>query len=86
MDDFALAADILLELRDRVAAGGEGSLYGDRNEALRDLDRLIQSPSVVAIQGLLAPTANLQELSMECGWGAEFNILAARLEKALGIA
>lgn len=82
--DLALAAEILLELRDRVAAGGEGGLYGDKEMALREINAAMASPSQ-SIGYLLLATGNLQELAMECGWGAEFNVLAARLERALGI-
>ena len=31
------------------------------------------------------PTANLQELSSECGWGGKFNELATKLEQMLHI-
>lgn len=83
--DLALATEILCELRDRVAAGGEGGLYGDKEMALREINAAIASPSQGSIGYLLLATGNLQELAMECGWGTEFNVLAARLERALGI-
>lgn len=86
MDLDGIARHILMELRARVEAGGDGGMYGDRSEAFRDLDTLLANPSPGQVKVLLAPTANLQELSLECGWGREFNDLAARLETALGIA
>ena len=49
--------------------------------AIRDLDALIAYPSPEGIKALLLPTANLQELSIEFGWGIEFNELAAELEE-----
>ncbi|RDS81780.1 hypothetical protein [Dyella psychrodurans] len=85
MDIDSTARAILLELRVRVEAGGEGGTYGDRSEALRDLDAILANLSVNKIRELLLPTANLQELSMDCGWGGQFNDLAAKLEKVLGI-
>ena len=76
---------IILELRARVNAGGEGGMYGDRSKTLCDLDAILANPSATKVRELLLPTANLQELSMECGWGSHFNDLAAKLEKLLGI-
>jgi hypothetical protein len=86
MDIDAIARTVLLELRARVEAGGGGGMYGDRSKALHDLDALLASPSTRRVKFLLLPTANLQELSVECGWGSEFNKLAAELERVLGIA
>jgi hypothetical protein len=86
MDIDVTARTILLELRIRVERGGDGSMYGDRNKALEDLDAILANPSAPDVKCLLMPTANLQELSIESGWGREFNKLAAELEKVLGIA
>jgi hypothetical protein len=86
MDIDSNARTILLELRARVEAGGEGGMYGDRSKALHDLNALLANPSTDQVRYLLLPTANLQELSMECGWGSEFNELAAKIEGILGIA
>lgn len=80
-----MARAILLELRAKVAAGGEGGIYGDRARALHELDALLSNPSVNTVRDLLLPTANLQELSMDCGWGGEFCDLAAKLESVLDI-
>jgi hypothetical protein len=60
-------------------------MYGDRSKALCDLDAILANPSATKVRELLLPTANLQELSMECGWGSHFNDLAAKLERLLGI-
>ena len=79
----AAARLVLEELRARVEAGGEGGIYGDRAQALHDIDVLLARPSPGGVRWLLAPTGNLQELSIECGWGMEFNELAAKLECAL---
>ena len=83
MDIDSRARAILLELRARVEAAGEGGLYGDRSRALYDIDALLAKPSTDQGRSLLLPTANLQELSIECGWGGEFNNLAAELESVL---
>ena len=85
MDIDATTRSILLELRTRVEAGGDGGMYGNRSEALHDLDVLLANPSTWHIKRLLMPTANLQELAIECGWGSEFNKLAAELERVLDI-
>ena len=85
MDIDSSAKELLLKLRSRVEAGGVGGLYGDQAKALRDLDNLLSSPSTSQVKLLLLPTANLQELAIECGWGQEFNELAAQLENLLGI-
>lgn len=61
-------------------------MYGDRGRALHDIDALLANPSTDQVKYLLLPTANLQELSMECGWGREFNELATKLEGVLDIA
>lgn len=86
MDMDATARAILLELKARVEAGGYGGMYGDRSEAIHDLDALLANPSAGRVKCLLMPTANLQELSIHCGWGSEFNKLAADLESVMGIA
>lgn len=85
MDMEETAHAILSELRACVEAGGEGSLYGSRFEALRDIDALLAQPAADRVKLLLLPTANLQELSIECGWGSRFNELAAQLEQVLCI-
>lgn len=79
------AKGILNELRGKVAGGIDGGIYGDKSKALRDIDSLLVSPSTKGVKFLLLPTANLQELSLENGWGKEFNFLASKLEKILGI-
>jgi hypothetical protein len=86
MDINAAAHAILLELRARVEAGGDGGLYGDREQAIHDLDAVLANPSARRVRVLLMPTANLQELSIACGWGSEFNKLAADIERLLGTA
>lgn len=81
MDTDEAVRTILSELRARVESGGDGCMYGDRSKAIHDLDALLANPSLAGIRCLLPPTANLQELSIECGWGSEFNKLAAELEE-----
>ena len=85
MDTDQMARKVLEELRKRVAASEDGSIYGDRDRALRDIDFLLSNPSTDGVRGLLLPTANLQELSIENGWGDEFNELASQLESKFGI-
>jgi hypothetical protein len=73
-------------MRANVEPGPEGSLYGDRSNALQELDKLLAGLSTRNMKRVLAPTGNLQELSIECGWGDEFNELSAALETVLGMA
>ena len=81
----SITQEILRELRLRVVAEGDAGIYGDSRRALRDIDALLAcpNPSPDNIRGLLCPTANLQEVSIDGGWGDEFNELAATLERAL---
>jgi hypothetical protein len=79
------ARRILAELRIRVDQGGDGRLYGNRAKALNDIDALLENPSLPRLRLLLAPTANLQELAIECVWGEDFGRLAAALENILEI-
>lgn len=81
MDIHEATRTIILKLKARVEAGGDGCIYGDRSKAIQDLDAVLAFPSSGGVRSLLLPTANLQELSIECGWGSEFNELAAELEE-----
>ena len=69
MDIDATARTMLLHIRAHVDTGGDGRIYGDRTRALDDLDALLANPSTSRLKQLLLPTANLQELSIEYGWG-----------------
>ncbi len=79
------ARRILNVVREKVASGSDGAIYGDRSKALQDIDSLLASPSTQGVKYLLLPTANLQELSLENDWGQDFNKLAKELEDLLGI-
>ena len=81
----AEARIILDELRKKADASVDGRIYGDRSKALQDIGALLKSPSTDGIKYLLAPTANLQDLAIENGWGNQFNELAGELDKLLGI-
>jgi hypothetical protein len=71
MDIDAAVRAILLKLREKVERGEDGVVYGDRQQALYDVDVLLVKPSAQGVGHLLAPTGNLQELSLACGWGGE---------------
>lgn len=79
------AREILEKLRAKVEAGDDGAIYGDRTRALQDIDVLLAEPSTYGVKLLLLPTANLQELSIENGWGTEFIDLSSQLERVLGL-
>lgn len=85
MDTDQIARSALEELRKKAAVSDNGSIYGERDRALQDIDFLLSNPSADGVKRLLLPTANLQELALENGWGDEFNELASKLESVLGI-
>jgi hypothetical protein len=85
MDVDQAVRKILNEIHAKVEAGSDGAIYGDRIGALHDIDQLLAEPSRDQVKLLLLPTANLQELSIESGWGNEFNELASQLERLLGL-
>ncbi|MCP5326461.1 MAG: hypothetical protein H7A09_09095 [Oceanospirillaceae bacterium] len=85
MDVDKEVRNVLSVLRKNVVNSEDGSIYGDKSKALQDIDSILASSSVEGIKYLLLPTANLQELSIENGWGQEFNKLASQLENILGI-
>ncbi len=81
------ARELLLALRELVIANESHEFYGHRKDAFRDIDSLLSAANLGTetdkIKLLLAPTGNLQELSIECGWGDEFLRLAEELEGEL---
>jgi len=79
------AREILEKIRAKVDGSDDEAIYGDSARALQDIDALLAEPSTYGVKLLLAPTANLQELSIENGWGTEFNALASQLERVLGL-
>ena len=85
MDLDKTVRELLSRLKEYVDSGEDGGIYGDKSQALKDIESLLNSPSTEGVKYLLAPTANLQELSIENGWGQEFNILATKLEDLLDI-
>ena len=71
---------VLLRLRDLVETCHGDSSYGDKSRALADIDAILAKPDDRKTVLLLAPTGNLQELSMEYGWGEQFLAIAAEIE------
>jgi hypothetical protein len=63
------ARAILTEIHAKVEAARDSAIYGGRISALHDIDKLLAEPSMGQIKLLLLLTANLQELSIESGWG-----------------
>jgi hypothetical protein len=64
MDIDAAARAILLKLREKVGHGDDGVMYGDRHQALHDVDVLLDKLSAQGLGHLLEPAGNLQELSL----------------------
>lgn len=75
--------EILQQLRERAFMHGNG-VYGDLDIALIEIDSILSathiSSRLLQIEFLIAPTANLQDLAIDCGWGDEFLKLAAELD------
>jgi hypothetical protein len=78
---------LLRTLRELIVARGDGKVYGDLERAIRDVDSILSATDLYAesdrVKLLVAPTGNLQDLSIECGWGDEFLDLARQLEGEL---
>jgi len=74
---------ILNDLRELAVQNGEGT-FGDLETAQKEIDSIINSPQITkehkGIKNLIAPTGNLQDLAIECGWGKRFLVLAEKLE------
>jgi len=74
------ARTILLALKLHVVTAGDCGFFGDYHRAVEDIDALLANFSEKYAFALVALTANLQELSIDGGWGSDFNVLAAQLE------
>lgn len=75
---------LLIQLKELAQKNGDG-VYGDLQDAVKDIDYLLESSDISKdiqkLNLLLAPTANLQELSIDRGWGSKFCELAEKIEK-----
>lgn len=76
----------LNKLRNLALQNGEG-LYGNLEIALADIDAILSAEDLSKKSGsirlLIAPTSNLQDLSIDCGWREEFLLLANKIENGL---
>lgn len=72
---------LLQEIRLLAIKNGDG-LYGDLQMAVKDIDILLQSSDISKekLKLLIAPTGNLQDLSIDCGWGEKYCDLAEMIE------
>jgi hypothetical protein len=54
---------------------------------LKEIDSILAAKELLKefknIEYLVGPTANLQELSIDCGWGDQFLILAEKIESEI---
>ena len=77
---------LLKELRKLVLENGDG-LYDNLEIALADIDAILSAKDLSKKSGsirlLIAPASNLQDLSIDCGWGEEFLLLANKIEGGL---
>ena len=78
--------NILQELKNLASRNGDGS-FGDLNEAMNDIDSILSADNLSSkhfqIKVLIAPTANLQDLAIDCGWGKKFLKLADELDELI---
>lgn len=78
--------NILKELKKLALENGDG-LYGNLEIALADIDAILGAKDLSQkseeIRLLIAPTSNLQDLAIDCGWGEEFLLLANKIEGGL---
>jgi len=78
--------EILHQLREQAFMHGDG-VYGDLDFALIEIDSILSAANIssrlLQIEILIAPTGNLQDLSIDCGWGDEFLKLAAELDSLI---
>ena len=76
---------LLHTLRKLIVAHGDGKVYGDLERAIKDVDSILSATDLCAesdrVRLLVAPTGNLQDLSIERGWGDKFLELAWQLER-----
>lgn len=74
---------LLKELRKLALQNGDG-LYGDLEIALADIDAILSAEDLSEKHGdirlLIAPTSNLQDLSLDCHWGDQFLSLADKID------
>ncbi len=73
----------LLETIKGLVEAGEDYTFGDKEKAIQEIDAAIYSPSKENIEWLIAPTGNIQELSIDNGWSDEFITLSERLENLI---
>ena len=77
---------LLKELKKLAIQNGDG-IYGDLDLALADIDTILSAKDIAEKQRnvklLIAPTSNLQDLSIDRGWGEEFLLLADKIEQEL---
>ena len=76
----------LKELRKLALQNGDG-MVGELNTAVEEIDAILSAKELSEeyqnIMLLISPTANLQELSIDCGWGDRFLLLADKIENEL---
>ena len=77
-------SSLLLELKEIAIKNGDG-VYGDLEQAIKDIEHCLESMDNSKISLLIAPTANLQDLSIDAGWQDEFLVLASRIDKLISI-
>jgi len=77
---------ILEELLVLAQQHGDG-LYGNLETALADIDAILSAEDLSEkhddIRLLIAPTSNLQDLSIDCHWGDQFFSLADKIESEI---
>ncbi len=70
----------ILKILKKLVEESEDSIFGDKDKAIQEIKATISAPTKESIDWLIAPTGNIQELSLENGWSDEFIILTTKLE------
>jgi hypothetical protein len=78
--------NLLQKLKNLAIQNGDG-IYGDLDTAIKDIDAILGAKDISKKHGSIklsiAPTSNLQDLSIDRGWGEDFLQLADKIEQKL---
>ena len=79
--------ELLHALRELSVAHHDGKVYGSLEKAIGDIDSILSATDLSTesdkVKSIVAPTGNLQDLSIESGWGDKFLTLARELEREI---
>ena len=77
---------LLKKLRNLATQNGDG-IYGSLQITLDDIDAILSAENLSEKYGdirlLIAPTSNLQDLSIDCGWEDHFLSIADKIDSEI---